>query len=974
MSESVKINLDVDTGQAEERLRRIGREAERGSTSESTSGGEEYSRNTERLTEAINRLAGEMNQSRTRGGPGGNGGGGSQGGNGSNGGGGGWAGGNYYRDPKSRFVGLVGSAAGAMATGAGDGGFFGSAGSMAGIGIGAAMGGPVGALVGGLASGVLGGLGGGLDRAMESAFEEAVNVSRLRTSIGGVGVEFDDLRDNIRLAADGMGIAYTESTRLAKEFTKVAMLSGEQAKNELQPELRNAYGFSRGFGIEPKEGVQFFSQMRHLGVTDDDKSSKRMGFAVADAIGKSGMFARSDEFLSAISSLSQSAAKSGFMAPDAHGYASLLSELTGLKRPGLDVNAALSMTGQVESALQHGGQHGEASQNLSYFAYNRALGGSFNAMHQGILDAAPMTAKTKDIFGEGSAYWKNATPQERKEIEGYAKSPGWNQSKLDMQMKEIMHQTEGRPSYERYAMMQQHFGMNQAQANAWMESWQKRQETDPDGTKLEKFIAGTGINPDNIKSSVSADMGSIAYGDEKTLRGYVKTLRDGKSLTRLSDKESASLSAAEEKAKKGDMEALRTELGKLMAVRDRPMTEGDKAQKTREDLQNTLQTFAGAMIPLTTTMKDGIVDLAMIMAPDGKVATAAKAEQELIKNARGESSLADRALDRALDSALPVGVGVAMQFYRQYRQAKANQAIEEQRKNPNYMPVTEDMRLEQNKRNLADTEKKADEERKQYEADRKTEQDRQASISRVGNIPRQPSISGDKIARNTADKVMAPSKYDDLFKDAAQKHGVDWRDVKQIAVQESGLKPNAMNVNKNGTMDRGIMQLNSRYDGERGVKDPWDAKENIFAGTKVWADNLKKSGGDKKAAMRAYNGTGPAADAYANRAMAVNELVHSLPELPRPPVKTANKSTPPAAPKWEPIWNEQRPLVSNGMVPATHVSSSAGADVKTTSGPQKIELEIKLLNPNGTAAAAPVSTQATVYKHGSVPRPTGGKV
>lgn len=140
-------------------------------------------------------------------------------------------------------------------------------------------------------------------------------------------------------------------------------------------------------------------------------------------------------------------------------------------------------------------------------------------------------------------------------------------------------------------------------------------------------------------------------------------------------------------------------------------------------------------------------------------------------------------------------------------------------------------------------------------------------------------------------------QYDDLFKRAGEKYGVDWRVLKQIAVQESALNPRAEGVNKNGTRDRGLMQLNNRYDKERGVTDPYNVEQNVMAGAGVFARALRDSNGDLRGAFRRYNGSGPQAEAYADKAMRNYHMLNDAPAsagTPLPPGAKASQAPAPA--------------------------------------------------------------------------------
>lgn len=114
-------------------------------------------------------------------------------------------------------------------------------------------------------------------------------------------------------------------------------------------------------------------------------------------------------------------------------------------------------------------------------------------------------------------------------------------------------------------------------------------------------------------------------------------------------------------------------------------------------------------------------------------------------------------------------------------------------------------------------------------------------------------------------QALAASKtpYDSLFADASAKHGVPVAVLKAIAAKESRFNPGAIGVNENGTTDHGIMQHNSRFMRERGLNERnWrDPAANINAGAAFLSD-LRKRTGNWRDAIRAYNGSGPRADAY----------------------------------------------------------------------------------------------------------------
>ncbi|KDR40809.1 lytic transglycosylase domain-containing protein [Caballeronia glathei] len=104
--------------------------------------------------------------------------------------------------------------------------------------------------------------------------------------------------------------------------------------------------------------------------------------------------------------------------------------------------------------------------------------------------------------------------------------------------------------------------------------------------------------------------------------------------------------------------------------------------------------------------------------------------------------------------------------------------------------------------------------------------------------------------------VSFPSRADCLD-DAARYHRVSVQLVRAIAQQESGMRANAINTNRDGSEDIGLMQINSswlrklsRYGITR--RELFDACVNAYVGTWILASNIKQFGPTWKA-VGAYN-------------------------------------------------------------------------------------------------------------------------
>lgn len=97
------------------------------------------------------------------------------------------------------------------------------------------------------------------------------------------------------------------------------------------------------------------------------------------------------------------------------------------------------------------------------------------------------------------------------------------------------------------------------------------------------------------------------------------------------------------------------------------------------------------------------------------------------------------------------------------------------------------------------------------------------------------------------------SVFDEYINEASEHFGVPTSIIKSVILTESAANPNAISKCK----AKGLMQLMDGTAKDMGVKNVWDAKENIFGGTKYLSQMLQKYDGDLKLALAAYN-AGPA--------------------------------------------------------------------------------------------------------------------
>jgi Rod binding domain-containing protein len=92
-------------------------------------------------------------------------------------------------------------------------------------------------------------------------------------------------------------------------------------------------------------------------------------------------------------------------------------------------------------------------------------------------------------------------------------------------------------------------------------------------------------------------------------------------------------------------------------------------------------------------------------------------------------------------------------------------------------------------------------------------------------------------------------KYEDHIDEAADSYGVDKNIIKSIIMTESAGNQKAVSSAK----AKGLMQLMDSTATDMGVKNVFDARENILGGTKYLSKMLRQYDGDLKLALAAYN-------------------------------------------------------------------------------------------------------------------------
>ena len=112
--------------------------------------------------------------------------------------------------------------------------------------------------------------------------------------------------------------------------------------------------------------------------------------------------------------------------------------------------------------------------------------------------------------------------------------------------------------------------------------------------------------------------------------------------------------------------------------------------------------------------------------------------------------------------------------------------------------------------------------------------------------------------RGTCEKLSA-TEVDALVASAASRERIDPRLIRVVMQIESAFRPCA--VSSKGA--RGLMQLMPGTAREDGVRDPFNARQNVAAGARYLRDLMDRYDGDLRLALSAYN-AGPATVDRAN--------------------------------------------------------------------------------------------------------------
>lgn len=125
-------------------------------------------------------------------------------------------------------------------------------------------------------------------------------------------------------------------------------------------------------------------------------------------------------------------------------------------------------------------------------------------------------------------------------------------------------------------------------------------------------------------------------------------------------------------------------------------------------------------------------------------------------------------------------------------------------------------------------------------------------INGQNGLPNSFGLSSPPLAslpNNVAASTSAPAEVDQIIQQVSAKYHVEASLIRSIVQHESGFNP----LSKSAAGAMGLMQLMPATARGLGVKNPYNAQENIEGGVKYFKQLLDQYGGDEKMALAAYN-------------------------------------------------------------------------------------------------------------------------
>lgn len=403
--------------------------------------------------------------------------------------------------------------------------------------------------------------------AISGGKDEAIGNDQLMRSMPGLVTDFDELRESVRKAADGMHLTYKQAQDMALTMQRQGANAGPYANahNDQAAALdsvRVAGGLARGFGTNAGNMAQMVARSDANGV--DARAFAQM---LASAVAQGGMAGKSDQAGQAILSYIEATSRSmpsggGAVEGMAEKFAGMYTSMNASNSPGLHGANASRLIGNIDQSIRAGGGGGMASTALNYRAYAA----------NGITNPYQMLYKQE---------------------EGMFADLGHGQTNYSAQMAQINRQYAGRDPKERLNAISRHFGISMHEA----EATDRLKTVDLSGTN--KRLQEMGLDPSKLNPSAYADIAEVLAPHADLEAQRTKLLKSGG----LTDDEKKSVGGA-------SGEDLRTQLVKAINEHGTQKSQGQAIADLDTDLRNALTALGSRLLTPLEAIQGGVVLLA----------------------------------------------------------------------------------------------------------------------------------------------------------------------------------------------------------------------------------------------------------------------------------------------------------------------------------------------------------------------------
>jgi hypothetical protein len=651
-----------------------------------------------------------------------------------------------------------------------------------------------------------------------AAQEEGQSRSDLIRSVGGTADEFDRLRESASALGRGLDVTTGEATGLSRAYAAASGI-GQSDRGRLFDETGRAGGFARLMGLDVGSTVSQFAELRRTGQDSPDK----LGRSIADAISKRGDFGRLSEVLGNLTAYSSQVAGGSLTRANTDNVLDVAARLAQLRLPGLGTAEGIGRMAAMDAGFR-GGAGGESGDMLLLSSMMRRGMPATGYDVQSVREAGLM-ANVRDVFGENSpAYRAAAARGDTREMDrlGRMSSAAGNGTVFDSVYGGLQARYGG--NTQQLASALQAMGApSRGDAYALMAAMRGR------GTAgvLEQ-LKGLGVDTTGINVGQMAQAAGVLSAGHADLVQRRADMLARTGADALTDQQRSAIAAAGD-----DDEKLRKVLAPI-AAKETIKTEGEKTRDSLAAIDNAVTTLASKLIPIMEGVREAVVRTAQFF----KVIDQDKADElmgvsPVVKLQRQSADLS-----------------------KQIESAKVGRRVDVGGK-PMFLPPDAGVVEGLTKQKAAIDAQIGVEQRAEFVRDHPDSPEAAAQRAR-----------DEKVDRSNADLTNSPSALDPLFRAASIGKPFSWRELKLLATRESTLNPNAKHDNANGTTDYGLMGINGSNLDALGLtpETAMNPVDNIRAGAAIYAEMLKRAGGDRRAAARMYNG-GPytrsaAADAY----------------------------------------------------------------------------------------------------------------